>query len=132
LVSLDPTHPITSGSITGNTVETSHHDGIATYGCTIGGNCQGVALPKGVFLSGIIISGNTVHDNGEGIYLQWTNHSSVFSNTLYHNTDQTNPAAEGGGIELEASSNNVVQKNLIYANRGNGMELSNDAGRALH
>ena len=130
LVSLDPNHPITSGSIVGNTVTTSHHDGIATYGCAIGGNCQGVALPKGVFLSGIIISGNTVHDNGEGIYLEWTNHSSVFSNTLYHNTDRTNPAAEGGGIELEASSNNVVQKNLIYANRGNGMELSNDAGAA--
>ena len=128
LVSLDPTHPITSGSILSNTVETSHHDGIATYGCAIGGTCQGLVLAKGVFLSGIIISGNTVHDNGEGIYLQWTNHSSVFSNTVYHNTDQTNPAAEGGGIELEGSSNNIVQKNLVYSNRGNGMELSNDAG----
>ena len=128
LVSLDPTHPITSGSIIGNTVTASHHDGIATYGCAIGGNCQGLVLPKGVFLSGVIISGNTVHDNGEGIYLQWTNHSSVFSNTVYHNTDQSNPAAEGGGIELEASSNNMVQKNLVYTNRGNGMELSNDAG----
>lgn len=128
LISLDTAHPITSGSITGNTVTTSHHDGIATYGCAIGGNCQGIDEPSGVFLSGIIISGNTVHDNGEGIYLQWTNHSSVLSNTAYHNTDTTNPAAEGGGIELEASSNNTVQKNLIYANRGNGVELSNDEG----
>jgi hypothetical protein len=42
LVSLDPAHPITSGSILGNTVATSHHDGIATYGCAIGGTCQGL------------------------------------------------------------------------------------------
>lgn len=128
LVSLDTAHPITSGSITGNTVTTSHHDGIATYGCAVGGNCQGFDFPGGIFISGVTISGNTVHDNGEGIYLQWTNHSSVVSNTVYHNTDTTNSAAEGGGIELEASSNNVVQKNLIYSNRGNGTELSNDEG----
>lgn len=128
LVSLDPAHPIARGSIVGNTVTTSHHDGIATYGCAIGGNCQGLDFPQGVFISGLTISDNTVHDNGEGIYLQWTNKSEVSSNTVFHNTDTTNPAAEGGGIELEASSGNLVQKNLIYSNRGNGMELSNDAG----
>lgn len=128
LVSLDTAYPVTSSSVLGNTVTTSQHDGIATYGCAIGGDCQGVAFPSGTFLSGIVISGNTVHDNGEGIYLQWTNHSSVTSNAVYHNTDTTNSAAEGGGIELEASSNNTIQKNLVYSNRGNGIELSNDSG----
>jgi parallel beta-helix repeat protein len=128
LISFDTTYPITSSSVLGNTVTTSHHDGIATYGCAIGGNCQGVTFPSGIFLSGVIISGNTVHDNGEGIYLEWTTHSSVTSNTVYNNTDITNPAAEGGGIELEASSNNTIQKNLVYSNRGNGIELSNDSG----
>jgi parallel beta-helix repeat protein len=126
--SLDASNPITSGSITGNTVTTSVHDGIATYGCAIGGTCLGEETPNGVFISGLTISGNTVHDNGEGIYLQWTNHSTVSANTSYHNTVTTNPASEGGGIELEASSNNVVEKNVIYQNRGNGVELSNDAG----
>lgn len=128
LVSLDAGQPIKSGSITGNTVTGSHHDGIATYGCAIGGNCQGIDLPDGVFISGVTISGNVVHDNGEGIYLEWTNGSTVSENTTYHNTDTTNPAAEGGGVELEASSSNTIEKNLIYSNRGNGMELSNDAG----
>jgi parallel beta-helix repeat protein len=128
LVSLNTAHPITSSSVIGNTVTKSHHDGIATYGCAIGGDCQGIAFPTGTFLSGIVISGNTVHDSGEGIYLQWTNHSSVISNRVYNNTDTINSAAEGGGIELEAASNNTIQKNLVYANRGNGIELSNDSG----
>jgi parallel beta-helix repeat protein len=128
VVSLSTANPITSGSILGNTVTNNNHDGIATYGCAIGGNCQGFLFSSGVFLSGIIISGNTVHDNGEGIYLEWTNHSMVTSNAAYHNIRTANPAAEGGGIELEASSNNIIQKNLIYANRLNGIELSNDSG----
>lgn len=127
LVSLQA-QPITSAFIVGNTVTTSHHDGIATYGCAIGGNCQGLTLANGVFLSGVVISGNTVHDNGEGIYLQWTNNSSVTANTVYHNTDTTDPAAEGGGIELEASSSNTIEKNLVYTNLKNGIELSNDSG----
>src|SRR5262249_16282727 len=38
------------------------------------------------------------------------------------------PNAAGGGIELEASSNNTVQKNMVYTNRVNGIELSNDSG----
>ena len=128
LVSLSTSLPITSASIVGNTVTNSHHDGIATYGCAIGGACQGISFPSGVFLSGVSISGNVVHDNGEGIYLEWTNHSSVSANTVYHNTETSDPAAEGGGIELEASSYNIIQKNLVYLNRGNGVEMSNDAG----
>lgn len=128
LVSFDTAYRITSMSVLGNSVSTSHHDGIATYGCAIGGNCQGVTFPSGIFLSGVAISGNTVHDNGEGIYLEWTNHSTVTSNNVHNNTDTTNSAAEGGGIELEASSSNIIEKNLVYANRGNGIELSNDSG----
>jgi len=128
LVSLSASHPITSASIVDNTVSNNHHDGIATYGCAIGGDCQGVTFPNGVFLSGISVSGNVVHDNGEGIYFEWTNHSSISSNTIYHNSDMADSAAEGGGIELEASSYNTIQKNLVYTNRGNGVEMSNDAG----
>ena len=128
LVSLSTSHPITSASIVGNTVSNNHHDGIATYGCAIGGDCQGITFPSGVFLSGISVSGNVVHDNGEGIYFEWTNHSSISSNTIYHNSDSANSAAEGGGIELEAASYNTIQKNLVYTNRGNGVEMSNDAG----
>ena len=131
LVSLSTTYPITSATITGNTVTGSLHDGIATYGCAIGGTCQGITFPSGAFLSGISVSENVVHDNGEGIYLEWTNHSSVSANTVYHNSVTSDSAAEGGGIELEASSNNTIQKNLVYSNRGNGVEMSNDAGAGI-
>jgi parallel beta-helix repeat protein len=51
----------------------------------------------------------------------------VFSNSSYRNTN-TSLGAEGGGIELEVSSNNVIEKNLLYANRVSGIELSNDRG----
>src|SRR5215471_3241218 len=128
LIALHTEFPVTSGSVAGNTVSNSQHDGIATYGCAIGGDCQGLAFPNGIFLSGILISGNTVHDNGEGIYLEWTNHSSISSNSVYHNTNTANSSAEGDGIELEASSNNTIQENLVYSNRVNGIELSNDSG----
>jgi len=131
LVAMNTSYPISSASITGNTVIASRHDGIATYGCAIGGTCQGVTFPSGIFLSGISISGNVVHDNGEGIYLEWTNHSSVSANTVYHNSITLDSAAEGGGIELEASSYNTIQKNLVYSNRGNGIEMSNDAGAGI-
>ena len=131
LVSLSTIYPITSAAVVGNTVTGSRHDGIATYGCAIGGTCQGITFPSGVFLSGISVSGNVVHDNGEGIYLEWTNHSFVAANTIYHNSVTSNPAAEGGGIELEASSYNTIQKNLVYSNRGNGVEMSNDAGAGI-
>lgn len=70
LVSLSTTYPITSATIVRNMVSGSQHDGIATYGCAIGGICQGITFPSGVFLSGISVSGNVVHDNGEGIYLE--------------------------------------------------------------
>ena len=128
LAALHTEFPVTRASVIGNTVSNSRHNGIATYGCAIGGDCLGMIFPSGIFLSGIAISGNTVHDNGEGIYLEWTNHSSISSNTVYHNTDTTMSAAEGGGIEFEASSDNTIQGNLVYENRVNGIELSNDSG----
>jgi parallel beta-helix repeat protein len=128
MVTLHTADPVTSGFIVGNTVSASQHNGIATYGCAVGGECQGLAFPNGIFLSGIEISANTVHDNGEGIYLEWTNHSSITSNNVYHNMASGNSNAEGGGIELEGSNNNTIQENLIYSNRGNGIELSNDSG----
>ena len=128
LASLSASSPITSASIVDNTVSKNQHDGIATYGCAIGGDCQGLVFPSGVFLSGISVSGNVVHDNGEGVYFEWTNHSSISCNTIFHNSDTADSAAEGGGIELEASSYNTIQKNLVHDNRGNGVEMSNDAG----
>lgn len=128
LASLSTSFPIMSASIAGNAVSNNHHDGIATYGCAVGGDCQGATFPNGVFLSGISVSGNVVHDNGEGIYFEWTNHSSISCNTIYHNTNTAEPSAEGGGIELEGSSYNTIQANLVYTNRGNGVEMSNDAG----
>lgn len=127
MVSNQPQFPVTAGATIGNTVFGNHFDGISTYGCAVGGQCEGATLPAGEFFSGLIISRNTVHDNGAGVYLHWTNKSSVTANSSYGNTDPS-AKGEGYGVGMEASSGNIVQKNLLYANRTRGIELSNDEG----
>jgi len=127
LVSNSTQYPITAGATVGNRVFGNHYDGISVWGCAIGSTCGSGVAAKGAFLTGLIISGNTTHDNGAGIYVRWTNHSSVEENSSYNNTD-TSMKAEGYGIGVEASSNNTIEKNLLYGNRTRGVELSNDAG----
>jgi len=119
--------PVTSGAVLGNTVSSNGRDGISTYGCAIGASCEGETFSKGLFLAGLVISSNVAHDNGAGIYLHWTNNSSVASNGSYNNTD-TSAQGEGYGIGVEASSGNTLARNLLYSNRTRGVELSNDAG----
>ena len=127
LVSAHGNFPVTAAAILDNAVGNNGYDGIGTYGCAIGAACEGVAEPAGLFLSGVIVANNTVHDNGAGIYFRWTNHSSIQANATYHNTN-TALHGELEGIELEASSNNSIEKNLVYGNSMSGIELSNDRG----
>jgi len=127
LVNNHPQFPVTCGATLANTVSYNHFDGISTYGCAIGGQCEGTILPQGLFLSGLIISHNSVYENGAGIYIRWTNYSSVTANSSYKNADTT-LRGEGYGIGAEASSHNTFQKNLLYSNRTRGIELSSDSG----
>lgn len=119
--------PITYGAVLGNVSSNNGLDGVDSYGCAVGAEDEGETFPHGLFLSGLIISGNTTFDNGAGIYLHWTNNSSVAANTSYDNTNTT-AGGEGYGIGSEASSNNTLDGNLLYSNRTRGIELSNDAG----
>jgi parallel beta-helix repeat protein len=127
LVSAHSNFPVTAAAILTNTVVNSGYDGIGTYGCAIGASCEGIVEPAGLFLTGVIVSNNTVHDNGQGIYFRWTNRSTIQSNATYHNT-KTALHGELEGIELEASSNNMIERNLVYANTMSGIELSSDRG----
>jgi len=127
LVSAHANFPVTAATVLNNTVATSGYDGIGTYGCAVGASCEGIVEPAGLFLTGVIVSNNTVHDNGEGIYFRWTNHSTIQSNSSYHNTN-TAQHGELEGIELEASSSNSIERNLVYGNTMSGIELSNDSG----
>jgi Right handed beta helix region/Putative Ig domain len=127
LVSAHPSYPVTSGAFLRNTVANNAYDGIGTFGCAIGASCQGIAEPSGLFLAGLVFMNNTVHDNGAGIYLRWTNRSTVAANLTYHNTNAS-IGGEREGIELEASSNNMVESNLVYGNSMSGIELSADLG----
>jgi len=127
LVSAHANFPVTQAAILGNKVAGSGYDGIGTYGCAVGASCEGILEPAGLFLTGVILSNNTVHDNGQGIYFRWTNYSAIQTNISYHNT---NNALHGEleGIELEASSKNSIERNLVYGNTMSGIELSSDRG----
>lgn len=127
LISAQPSFPVTQAAILDNTVAGSGYDGIGTYGCAVGATCKGILEPAGLFLTGVIVANNTVHDNGEGIYFRWTNYSVIQANSTYHNTN-TVLHGELEGIELEASSRNSIERNLIYGNTMSGIELSNDSG----
>lgn len=127
LVSAHANFPVTAAAILNNTVVGGGYDGIGTYGCAVGATCEGILEPAGLFLTGVIVSHNTVHDNGEGIYFRWTNRSVIQANTTYHNTNAT-LRGELEGIELEASSGNTIERNLVYANTMSGIELSSDRG----
>ena len=117
----------TQVAILKNTVANNAYDGIGAFGCAVGASCEGIPQPAGLFFSGLVVANNTVHDNGAGIYFRWVNRSSVLSNATYHNTN-TSLGGEVEGIELEASSNNSIERNLIYGNGMSGLELSNDRG----
>lgn len=119
--------PITYGAVLGNVSSNNGLDGIDSYGCAVGAEDEGETFPHGLFPSGLIISGNTTFDNGAGIYLHWTNNSSIAANTSYDNTN-TAAGGEGYGIGGEATSNNTFDGNLLYSNRTRGIELSNDSG----
>src|SRR5262245_968619 len=75
LVSAHAAFPVRAAAVLKNTVAGSGYDGIGTYGCAVGASCKGILNPAGLFLTGVIVSNNTVHDNGAGIYFRWTNYS---------------------------------------------------------
>ena len=127
LISAHGNFPVTASAILNNTVVNNGYDGIGTNGCAVGATCQAILQPAGLFLTGVIVANNTAHDNGAGIYFRWTNRSTVQANSTYHNTN-TILHGELEGIELEASSNNSIERNLVYGNSMSGIELSNDRG----
>ena len=127
LISAHANFPVTASAILNNTVVNNGYDGIGTNGCAVGATCEGILEPAGLFLTGVIVANNTAHDNGAGIYFRWTNRSTVQANSTYHNAN-TVLHGELEGIELEASSNNSIERNLVYGNSMSGIELSNDRG----
>lgn len=127
LLSAHASFPVTAAAVLNNTVAGSGYDGIGTYGCAVGARCQGIVEPAGLFLSGVLVANNTVHDNGQGIYFRWTNYSAIQGNASFHNTI-TALHGELEGIELEASSRNAIERNLVYGHTFSGIELSNDRG----
>ena len=119
--------PITSANITNNQVHHNGFNGIFVVGCPRSERCRSVVYPDGLIVTGVKITGNTVHDNGAGIYLHETNDSLVASNTAYSNTN-TDRRGEGYCVGLSGSSSNTVEKNNCHHARLSGIELSIDTG----
>jgi parallel beta-helix repeat protein len=120
--------PITSANITNNQVHHNGFNGIFVVGCPRAERCRSLVYPDGLVVTGVKITGNTVHDNGAGIYLHETNDSLVADNTAYSNTN-TSRRGEGYCVGLSGSSSNIVEKNNCHHARLSGIELSIDTGK---
>ena len=85
-------------------------------------NCSGEGIRAGIVASGAVISGNTVHHNGqEGIHANASSGTVVDNNTVYENA--------GGGIHVNstgstASVNIVVQNNTVNNNGNYGIKIN--------
>lgn len=120
--------PITSGSITNNQIHHNGFNGIFVVGCPRAERCRSVVYPDGLVVAGITIKGNTVHDNGAGIYITETNNSLVAGNVVYSNTNTTQKG-EGYCVGVSGSNSNTIEKNDCYKARLSGIELSIDTGK---
>ena len=120
--------PITSTNITNNQIHHNNFSGIFVLGCPRADRCRSVVYPDGLVVTGVKITGNTVHDNGAGIYLRETNDSLVAGNTAYSNTN-TSRRSEGSCVGLSGSSSNVVEKNNCHHARLSGIQLAVDTGK---
>ena len=119
--------PVTSGSITNNQVHHNGFNGIFVVGCPRAERCRSVVYPDGLVVTGVKITGNTIYDNGAGIYLHETNDSVVSNNTAYSNTN-TSRKGEGYCVGISGSSANLIEKNNCHHARLSGIELSIDTG----
>jgi parallel beta-helix repeat protein len=119
--------PVTSGKITNNDVHHNGFNGIFVVGCPRKERCRSMVYPDGLTATGFTVTGNTVHDNGAGIYLTETNNSLVAGNTAFSNNN-TSHRGEGYCVGLSGSSSNIVEKNNCYQARLSGIELSIDTG----
>jgi len=79
--------PITSANIMNNQIHHNNFNGIFVLGCPKADRCRSVLYPDSLVVTSVKITGNTVHDNGAGIFLRETNDSLVAGNTAYSNTD---------------------------------------------
>ena len=120
--------PISSAAITNNQVHHNGFNGIFIVGCPRAERCRSVVYPDGLTVTGVKILGNTLHDNGAGIYLHETNDSLIANNTAYSNNN-TSRRGEGYCVGLSGSSSNIVEKNNCYQARLAGIELSIDTGK---
>jgi len=120
--------PVTSGSITNNQVHHNAFNGIFVVGCPRAERCRSVVYPDGLIVTGVQITGNTLHDNGAGIYVHQTNESLIANNVAYSNTNKSRKG-EGYCVGISGSSSNVIEKNHCYQARLAGIELSIDTGK---
>ena len=120
--------PVNSGEIADNEVHHNRFNGIFVVGCPRAERCRSVVYPQGLVVTNVRITGNKVHDNGEGIYLHETNSSVVSGNVAYSNLEASRKG-EGYCVGLSGSSSNLVEKNECYQARLSGIELSIDTGK---
>ncbi|MCX8034991.1 MAG: right-handed parallel beta-helix repeat-containing protein [Candidatus Dojkabacteria bacterium] len=77
---------------------------------------------SGIPMRGNVIKNNIIFNNGDGIYIRYTQDTFVLNNTVYSNNN-TNYFGEGDGIPLQSSSNNVIAGNVVFKHRNSGLHI---------
>jgi parallel beta-helix repeat protein len=70
----------------------------------------------------VTLTNNTAYTSGDGLYIHYTDNSTISGNVSYSNT-----LREGTGIGISGCWYNTIEKNQAYSNGSNGIEMS--AGR---
>ncbi len=68
------------------------------------------------------VSGNASFNNGDGVYLHYSQNSIVSNNDL-HDNRRIESYGEGYGVGIQTGSNNTVEGNVMQSNLTDGIEI---------
>ncbi len=68
------------------------------------------------------VSGNSSFNNGDGVYLHYSQNILVYNNELYNNR-RIESYGEGYGVGIQTGSNNTIEGNIMHSNLTDGIEI---------
>ena len=97
------------------------------FGCKLYNNRRGGVRVEGATayanLDGVIIDGCVTYGNGDGLYSIIAQNITFRNNIVYDNNNTLNVTSEGYGIGVQQTLNMVVERNEVFNNRTDGIEV---------